>query len=492
MMTEDLEALKYFFQGEKKRREYEIYEAIDLYQKAYEKDSSFYLALYRLVYLENAFFGVDGDYNNIEILKNNLASLPPKYQKLAEALFDHLGHNALGSISKYGYLINSYPEDLEVNLMMGEALFHHNNLIGKSQLESLPYFEKVYQYDSLNKEASSHLFFLYLLQEDLEALKKFKDKEFIYHKGMSAILDKDSSRYTQTIIQVSSSDVSGAGIIANNTLNDRLIDVLTFLQDVRQIKPLPLDQFPLFQDHVSRGHEKWVIENGNKLAGPFSAVFPATIAAHPDIPAYRNYLPRLSTQINGIEEMLDAFPFASSSNYAELKCMLAIAQNQKDTFNFYMQKVLDKGKRNDDYKGYSNFTRHYFDGIIAYRDGLFEEALAHFTALDNITLSLEDDQSEFFTRPLPRFLRGEILMKKGKYDEALGFFENFWLGPLSIVMVPWTYLRRAEIYAIQNRTKEAIEYYGKFITLYKTSDAHYQSIVENARKERDRLIAVMN
>ena len=162
------------------------------------------------------------------------------------------------------------------------------------------------------------------------------------------------------------------------------------------------------------------------------------------------------------------------------------------TYNREFEKIENLGKSNADYEGYARFARHFFEGIIDYRKGNTDEALRHFEALDDIRLSLEDDQSQFYTRALPRFMRAEILMKKGRYDEALGFLENYWTHPFNIVLLPWTYLRRAEIYNLQGKKLLAIEYYNKFISLYESSDSQYQPFVENARTEKNKLIRELN
>lgn len=493
LMTDNLESLRLFYQGESERKSYNMHEAVNYYRQALEKDSSFYLALYRLVYVEHGFFAIDGDYEDIVRLQNNLEKLPPKYKELSSALFDFLGHNSKECIRKYQYLSNSYRDDLEVNLMLGEAYFHYNKLLGKSELEALPYFEKVYKYDSLNQEAISHLIYLYILKEDYKSLEKFENMSaYIYSTGITSVLSKDSVAYDEAIKKVIAAQIPASGIIANNMLDDHLIEILDFLQDVRNIDPLPLDQFAVFLDHLARGHDEWVLNNAGSLIGPFFALFPVIIAPHPDIPGYKNSLAQIPAMLSGTEKMFDDFYFGSRANIIETICLVAISQDDMTTYNRELEKIENLGKSNADYEGYARFAKHFFRGIIDYRKGNVDQALRHFEALDDIRLSLEDDQSQFYTRALPRFMRAEILMKKGRYDEALGFLENYWTHPFNIVLLPWTYLRRAEIYALQGKNLLAIEYYNKFISLYETSDPQYQPFVENAREEKNKLIRELN
>ena len=83
-------------------------------------------------------------------------------------------------------------------------------------------------------------------------------------------------------------------------------------------------------------------------------------------------------------------------------------------------------------------------------------------------------------------------MKQGKLDEALQWFENFLMLPLTLPLMPWTYQRRAQIYEKQGRLNEAAEYYNKFVLLYAQSDAHYLPFVEEARNRRDAIIRSIN
>jgi tetratricopeptide (TPR) repeat protein len=196
--------------------------------------------------------------------------------------------------------------------------------------------------------------------------------------------------------------------------------------------------------------------------------------------------------VEGQENFFNAFPYASETNVAEIICLLAIAQDDLVLYEEHLNKIKALGKNNEDYRGYVDYAEHYFQGIIAFRKERFDESLFHFESLDDITLSLEDDQSQFYFRPMARFMRAEILMRRNRYDEALGFLENFWTYPGNIPLIPWAYLRRAEIYEAQGRNQKAIDFYGKFITLYESSDAQYQPFVQKARKARDELIISIN
>jgi tetratricopeptide (TPR) repeat protein len=90
-------------------------------------------------------------------------------------------------------------------------------------------------------------------------------------------------------------------------------------------------------------------------------------------------------------------------------------------------------------------------------------------------------------RPLARFLRGEMLFRLGRYDEALGWY---WFGVLSrpeVVFQAPSFLRRGEIYEKLGDPVQAVREYRRFVTRWRGADERYQPLVRDVEARIARL-----
>ncbi|MFB3133929.1 MAG: tol-pal system YbgF family protein, partial [Rhodothermales bacterium] len=133
------------------------------------------------------------------------------------------------------------------------------------------------------------------------------------------------------------------------------------------------------------------------------------------------------------------------------------------------------------------------EGLLAWQRGETDRAL---DALDAAWLRFPDWTFSlgFHDEPLVRYLRAEILYEAERYEEALAWYASlddggtpeeartgvFYLGP--------SYLRRAQIYEQLGDEERAVDFYTRFIELWKECDPELQPQVEAAQERLDRLL----
>ena len=95
--------------------------------------------------------------------------------------------------------------------------------------------------------------------------------------------------------------------------------------------------------------------------------------------------------------------------------------------------------------------------------------------------------SPMHLRPLARFLRGEMLFRLGRYQEALGWY---WFAVLSrpeVVFQAPSFLRRGEIYERMGNPAQAVREYRRFVARWRDADERYRPLVHDVEARIARL-----
>jgi tetratricopeptide (TPR) repeat protein len=96
----------------------------------------------------------------------------------------------------------------------------------------------------------------------------------------------------------------------------------------------------------------------------------------------------------------------------------------------------------------------------------------------------------FYSLPQERFLRGEVLRKLERYEEAHGWYSAFdEHSPFGRVYLAPAHFRSAEVDEKLGRREEAASHYARFVELWSEADEELRPFVEEARRRLSRLRA---
>lgn len=101
----------------------------------------------------------------------------------------------------------------------------------------------------------------------------------------------------------------------------------------------------------------------------------------------------------------------------------------------------------------------------------------------NVWLGLPGGGNSWYQNRHGRFLRAELLLRLGDYEEALRWYESLegYTVSTSIMLGPRTY-RMAQCLDALGRSAEAAEAYARFIELWEEADPALQVMVDDARQ----------
>ena len=89
-----------------------------------------------------------------------------------------------------------------------------------------------------------------------------------------------------------------------------------------------------------------------------------------------------------------------------------------------------------------------------------------------------------------RYLRGEVLYRLGRDEEALRWFSNAFQGsPNELVHLAPAHFRQAELYERLGDRQQAVHHYGRFTQLWKSCDPALRPTIEKAKARLEVLVA---
>lgn len=171
-----LPALKAYLRGESEFRAGRFYQALEHFQNAAAEDRSFALAYYRLSTSAAAVANLSLAREAIEQALVHGAKLAEHDRLLLEAQDAWLRGAADEAERLYRTVLATRVDDLEAWFLLGDVLFHHNSLRGRSILESRAAFERTLDFDPDHLSALVHLARLAALEGEREELDRLVDR----------------------------------------------------------------------------------------------------------------------------------------------------------------------------------------------------------------------------------------------------------------------------------------------------------------------------
>lgn len=512
--TASLPALKAYLNGEEEYRAGRYPAAFDSYQRAVALDSGFALAHLRLS--QAATWGAIWTWEQIIDASaravRHADRLGRRPRLLVEAFHDY-NRGAYDDAERlYRTLVAAYPDDVEGWYQLGEVLFHCNPLRGRSFMESRGAFERVLALEPHHRGALIHLVRLAAeegrqpeLRELLAgAIATTHDDGLLELRAFHAFALGNRSEQDDAVtalrhardeivhrsfdrIAVYGHDLAGAERIA------ALLADPSRPHDVRAMAHVWLAQLELAQGRWRSAETQLTAaeqlrpdiaseQRALMLAAPFldrplseltaaraALAVPAT-EPHPSdfvVVAPLNGLHRpVRAYLNGVLGARLHDDVEVSRSAATLDS-IALASTAGSEARAFAQALA------------SNVRAHG-----ALMEGRHDQALAGF---DRGRLALVSEGlllTAVGSQTLERYLRGELLRKLGRKQEALAWYgATAETGLDQLAYLAPAHLREAEIYEKMGEKEKAEEHYRRFVELWKECDPELRPRVEEARRK---------
>ena len=492
--TENIHALKNFLQAEQLKRKLKFVEAIDHYKKALEYDPSFALACYRMIIANGWVPNLIVEDKWQDTLSKYYNDMPSKQIKLYEANILFRRTKVDEAFTAYENIYQEFPFDIDAISWLGEAHYHLNFRRGLPDTLAKKYFEEALSYDAQNPELMVHLVNIYEQTGELDKMNDLYNlmtslKSYTpLYLGNAILNTTDSTKRAQMISDARKLGSGALSILIFSKSNENFHDALNLTMDIMPKSDNPsFINTANFFDLVTSGKFSEAKSGFSSFMSPAIRVsLMSNIMGNPEFPIYDKEWSELRKMLSGSISSFEQFPFTSKFNYYETQCILSMLGGEKDTLQHYLGIIHSYGV-NPEYAEYIKFFDYKLEALLAYQKGDNEATLNAIEAA--MKLGLPPNQQSAFMNEVPhlRFIKASILMKQGKYEEALPWFENFIGGPPSFAFIPLCYLKRAQIYEALGQNEKVIVYYDKFLEMYEDCDEPLQHHVESARSSRERL-----
>jgi tetratricopeptide (TPR) repeat protein len=512
-----VEALQAFVDGEREFRAGNYSRAVGLLMEATEADPGFAMAHYKLS--QAALW--DWRWADARAAAENAwdlgSTLSPVNQRLLEAWLDFSRSDPDGAEFKYGELLEENPQSTEVLAGLGTVLLYYNSLRGRPSQAAEYYFQRVLEIDPNYGEVRYHI---------MDAAARSGDEEEFdrWYRGMNqespqapafeavrAFAFGGGEDQGEVIRRLRSGDGESIVFAAG-----RLATVLRDFEGARQLGGLLLD---------SRR------DPGQKNAGH----------------AFLSALAFAQGKWREAEEGLTRVAAGEPEWSLEMRALFSILLNKLQTSPILEEDLWglrssledldpDKAVRPSFVNLFGPHAEHhqefrlYLLGLLAVELGDFEKAReqsqelrAYGAARETLDLTYALSQSvdaaidlaqdrpgealtklesveyfpdfelifasPFFSRTLDRWLRAELLRASGDQENALAWYATLSDGWGEFLFAGPAHLRQGEIHAELDDREEAIRHFQRFEELWADADLELQPLVDEARAERERLMA---
>ena len=518
LTTASFAALKAYLQGEHALHSGHYTNAYSALTRAVKEDSTFAIAWYRLA---DAAGGENNPRNKIlpaiekAVQYKDKLPMQIQYQVMAEYAV-HLGH-ANEAERIYKLLLSIDPMDAMTWYKYADLLFHYNRVRGRSKSETRLYFEKVLTLDPGNKEVLLHGTELAVKE------KRFDDLDTLVSLLVRPTPQNRIPGYLDLIRSIGGMDVSkkAEAVQTIKSLGIHptyyvILEVATAFKDIDLAMELAL----------------WLAENDSINTGPFNGFYQVGIY----------HLAKGQTQ-----PALDAFEKAFSNNsfYPSaphriwtMNLLNANLSSMPETlFDSIVQWDSTRTGwwlRDDLMKGRQELVKKYLIGLASWHRSEFNTLEKQVSLLDSMYTSKSQDSLAYslarrlealhrwgqqdisgaiesveaasfqfpywksrpwglYEDPFVYHLKGELYFANGEYSEAIRWYsmiEEVNRDPRELIYLIYlgpTYLRKAQSYDRLGQTQDAIQYYKKFIHLWKDTDAELLPYVQVAQERLEAL-----
>jgi class 3 adenylate cyclase/tetratricopeptide (TPR) repeat protein len=488
MTSDNLESLKYYLKGEQAYRNHLGGDAIDLYNKAVELDSTFALAWMRLGQLAS---GSWEDKENFALKQwsKYRKTMPKKWQDFHEVyMFENIE-----TLNQYKTLLGRYGESAEFLNAFGNYLYYSQVIFGSSCLDAKPYFLRALELDPSNLSCIETLTKLAVIEHDSAAIQQYltmtdtsygsygylKLAEFLF-------MDTVTDQQIQEFMDLYGSQYSWLYVIyqfpENKVINLGLIE--RFLQ----VRSDPFSEM-IYKDikFGTTGQEKEfykLYKNSKVIWGLDLPRIGRCISA--TFMGGEGFAPNSEHYDSLYIETKDAdTPWEI---YAGIKYALAL--NLTEEAKLLKEKLYMLGNDQEINKEarYYDFSIRAFEARLAGNDDL---ALVHIDSAFQYISSVHwiERWSSRFDKTI---MAANIYANKGDFEKAISFYNpHQYMGGSSIFRGYSTY-QLSNWYEQIGDANNSLTKCNLFLESYKDCDEKYQPWVEEVKVRKERLISQMN
>jgi DNA-binding SARP family transcriptional activator/tetratricopeptide (TPR) repeat protein/TolB-like protein len=503
--THSVVALKAYLRGESEFRAGAFHVAVEMFEAATAEDASFALAYYRLAAAAAAVFNLELAHGANEHALRHRARLTGHDRLLLDAQRAWLAGDADEAERLYEEIVRTYPDDLEAWFLLGDALFHHNPLRGRSTAEARRAFESALRYDPDHVSSLVHLARIAAIEGRREDLR-----ELVAHVlRLSPTGDRAISMRALRAFS-SGNEIEKARVVTllarsrAMTVGIAFTDVVLYARDYAGARRLSRFFVKLTRAPEENALSRFVLAHLELAFGRSSVAFGELRAAAAHEPAWAleftglfAIVPFIALPFAELTRIRDDLLAAADEPVAPHRNRaLAVHNGVHGIAQRYLAAMLDvrlgreaeaervaatmcaEGESAAFCSGLaasirSSIAAHAGDHARALR--LLESAQTPVWYQDSISTPLR-------ARVHDRYSRGELLCELGRNDEALGWYRA--LGESSPYELPFigaAAVRQGEILALRGDSVSARQQFARAAALWKHADRGLSEIRDRAR-----------
>jgi DNA-binding SARP family transcriptional activator/tetratricopeptide (TPR) repeat protein len=504
--THSVVALKAYLRGESEFRAGAFQSALEMFEAATAEDASFALAYYRLAAAAAAVFNLELAHGANDHALRHRARLTDHDRLLLDAQRAWLGGDADEAERLYEEIVRSYPDDLEAWFLLGDVLFHHNPLRGRSTAEARRAFESALEFDPENVSALVHLARIAAIEGRREDLRELVERVLRVSPAGDRAINMRALRAFSSGNEIEKARV--VTLLARSrpmTVGIAFTDVVLYARDFTGARRLSRFFVKLTRAPEENALSRFVLAHLELAFGRSAVAFEELREAAAHEPAW-------ALEFTGLFAIL---PFVAlpTAELSRVRDELLIAAEQ--------EVAPHRNRALAVHNGVHRVAQHYLGGMLNARLGLYADAervasvlcaggespafcsglaasirssIAAYEGDDARALRLLESAQgpvwyqDAISTPLrarvhDRYSRGELLRRLGRHDEALGWYRA--LGessPYELPFVAAAAVRQGEILVAHGDRVAARQQFARALTMWKHADKAMTELRDRARE----------
>ncbi|HEX6063484.1 MAG TPA: BTAD domain-containing putative transcriptional regulator, partial [Longimicrobiales bacterium] len=506
LTTHSVPALRSYLIGEQQFREGRYNEAVESFQSAVQADTTFALGYYRLA-LAHMWGSNDSDRAAAERAVAYGQRLASSDRALLKALLPFFRGDVNEAERQYRQILVTRPDESEVWYPLGEVLFHHNPMRGKAAGEAKHAFQRALALGPKDGPRT-HLVEIAAIERDWIAFDSLfsgiqRGSHFYYVGEMvQALRGGDAAvraRVLATLGDSSDARLTTAARHALFLLEEPEYSAAVLNLMIEPSRPAPVRSWGyVHRAHLamSTGQPEGAVKQ-LRLAGQLdrhrAVEHEAWLLSFPFVHASRDEIAALRDRVN-------ALPAESPATARETDIVLNGDREIRAHVRLYLFGLLSAQLGDDAAAAHAADQLSKIRGTPIARE--LASDLAHAVRAEVLRLrgqpaaalgELERARIQFdanrlniapfYAQVRERYVRGELLARLGKTDDALGWFASLdEHGPWGRALLAPAALQQAKIHDGLGHHAEAVRHYSRAINLWQNAEPRFASQVAEAKR----------